>query len=190
MFTGLIKETGRVKSVRKGSGLMRLGVLSSCVYKEAEKGESICVNGVCLTVTDKKSGVLYFDVVKTTLDNTTMKRLSLSSWVNLEPALKVGDKLGGHFVLGHVDCESRIKSIIRERNYFVLRIGYEKKFSSYIVEKGSIAVDGISLTVQKKESSFFSVSIIPYTFEHTNLKHKRTGDWVNLEFDYLLKKDR
>ena len=83
-----------------------------------------------------------------------------------------------------------IKSVIRERNYFVLRIGYEKKFSSYIVEKGSIAVDGISLTVQKKESSFFSVSIIPYTFEHTNLKHKRTGDWVNLEFDYLLKKDR
>ncbi len=190
MFTGIIKETGIVKSIKRGSKLWQIGVASCDLYKTSEKGDSISVNGVCLTLVDKKKDILYFDVVKATLNATNLKRLSVSSFVNLEPSLCVGDKLGGHFVLGHVDCESKIKGVLRERDYFVLRIGYEKKFSSYVVEKGSIAVDGISLTIQKKENSFFTISIIPYTLKHTNLRYKHPGSWVNLEFDYLLKKDR
>ncbi len=190
MFTGIIRETGKVKSIRRGSNLWQIGVTSCDLYNTSETGDSISVNGVCLTLTGKKSGVLYFDVVKPTLNTTNLKRLSFASFVNLEPSLKIGDKLGGHFVLGHIDCESQIKSIFRQGDYFLLEVRYEKKFHSYIVEKGSIAVDGISLTIQKKERNSFTVSVIPYTFKYTNLKYKHVGGWVNVEFDYLLKKDK
>ena len=101
--------------------------------------------------------------------------------------LKVGEKLGGHFVLGHIDCESRIKSLQKKSNSINLSINCPARFKNFFVDKGSIALEGISLTIQKVYSSYFSVSIIPYTWEQTNLKYKRTGDWLNIEFDYLLK---
>ena len=190
MFTGIIKETGIVKSIKKKANLWQIGVSADKILSDVDKGDSVSVNGVCLTVVDKSQKLILFDVVKTTLDTTNLKRLYASSLVNLESSLKVGDKLSGHFVLGHIDCESCIKSLVKKGEYFIMAVGYNREFSSYIVNKGSIAIDGISLTIQKLDSNFFTASIIPYTFEHTNLKHRRPGEWVNIEFDYLLKKNK
>ncbi len=188
MFSGIIKEVGAVKEIRRKSTLWHIGVASIDLCRYLKTGASTAVNGVCLTVTQVDQKMLYFDAVKTTLDVTNLKRLRVSSPVNLEPPVKAGDDISGHFVLGHIDCESRIRSLSRKGKYFLMTVGYDRKFSNYIVEKGSVAVDGISLTVQKLEASFFTVSIIPYTFEHTALKYRKTGDWVNIEFDYLLKR--
>ncbi|OPX28108.1 MAG: hypothetical protein B1H08_06545 [Candidatus Omnitrophica bacterium 4484_171] len=188
MFTGIIKETGLIKSIKKKAGLWQIGVSVNKLFSDIDKGDSVSVNGVCLTAVDKKQNLVFFDVVKTTLETTNLKRLRISSLVNLEPALRAGDKISGHFVLGHVDCELNIKSISNKGEYFSMAAGYDRKFSSYLVDKGSIAIDGISLTIQELRSSFFAVSIIPYTFEHTNLKTKHAGEWVNAEFDYLLKR--
>ena len=190
MFTGIVKETGIVRFIRKKANLWQIGISADGLFSDVDKGDSVSVNGVCLTAVDKQSKFILFDAVKTTLDTTNLKRLHISSVVNLEPSLKIGEKLNGHFVLGHIDCELRIKSISNKGEYFSVSIGYDRKFSSYLVEKGSIAIDGISLTIQKLEANLFTVSIIPYTFEHTNLKFRHTGEWVNAEFDYLLKKGK
>jgi len=186
MFTGIIKEVGRVKKIEKKASLWKLCIFSRIIFSESNISDSISVNGVCLTLTEKKNSLLFFEVIKTTLKNTNLKRLKINSLVNLEPSLKLEDKIGGHFVLGHIDCEGRIRNIRRRKNY-VFEIEYPKEFRKYVVEKGSIAVEGISLTIQKKLSSSFAVDIIPFTFQHTNLKEKRIGDWLNIEFDYLLK---
>lgn len=187
MFTGIIKETGLIKSIRKKASLWQIGVFANKLFSDIDRGDSVSVNGVCLTAVDKKSNILFFDVVKTTLDTTNLKRLRISSLVNLEPSLKVGDKVSGHFVLGHIDCEVRVKSIFNKGEYFAIVLGYDREFSPYLVKKGSIAIDGISLTIQELGSNLFAVSIIPYTFKHTNLKFRHPGEWVNVEFDYLLK---
>ncbi len=186
MFTGIIKEVGKVKKIEKKTGLWKLCIFSRVIFSESNISDSISVNGVCLTLTEKKNSLLFFEVIKTTLENTNLKRLKINSLVNLEPSLGLQDKIGGHFVLGHIDCEGRIRNIRRGKNY-VFEIEYPKEFRKYVIEKGSIAVEGISLTIQKKLSSSFSVDIIPFTFQHTNLKEKRIGDRLNIEFDYLLK---
>ncbi|MFH1768238.1 MAG: riboflavin synthase [Candidatus Omnitrophota bacterium] len=187
MFTGIIKEVGKVRVIRRKASLSNMTVSSPLVSKDANEGDSVAVNGVCLTVVNKKGKDISFDVVKTTLGNTNIKRLKIGSLVNLEPSLAIGDKLGGHFVLGHVDCEAKIKSVQPKGEFIAVAIDCPGCFRNLIVEKGSVAVEGISLTVQKLYPKFFTVSVIPYTFEHTNIKNKRTGDWVNVEFDYLLK---
>ncbi len=186
MFTGIVKETGRVKKIEKKANLWRLGVFSPLVFSESNISDSVSVNGVCLTLVEKKNDLLFFEAIKTTLKNTNLKRLKINSLVNLEPSLRLQDKIGGHFVLGHIDCEGRIRNIRRGENY-VFEIECPKEFRKYVVEKGSIAVEGISLTIQKKLSSSFAVDIIPFTFQHTNLKEKKIGGWLNLEFDYFLK---
>ncbi|MFA6281731.1 MAG: riboflavin synthase, partial [Candidatus Omnitrophota bacterium] len=145
------------------------------------------INGTCLTLTEKKANTLFFDAVKSTLDKTNIKRLRIKEIVNLEPALKVGEKLGGHFVLGHVDVEARLKRILRKSDFWQLEVELPPAFKKNVVENGSVALNGISLTVKKVAANFFTVDIIPFTYENTNLKHKRVGDWINVEFDYLLK---
>lgn len=187
MFTGIVQEVGKIASIAKRARLMRLGIRCVKVYDEAAVSDSICVDGTCLTVTDKKKGILYFDVVKETYSVTTLQYMRIGTEVNLESSLKVGDKLGGHFVLGHVDCATYIKRIKRLPAAATLEISYPLRLKKCIVEKGSIAVDGISLTIQKLYSSSFVVSIIPYTFQHTSLRNKRATHKVNIEFDYLLK---
>jgi len=187
MFTGIVEEVGKISQIRRKPGLWQIGVLSNLTYKDAQASDSIAVNGVCLTIVEKKNNTLFFDVVKPTLDNTNLKHLKINSLVNLEPSLRVGEKLGGHFVLGHVDCQLRIKSIQRLGDYVVFNINYPNQFKKYLVEKGSVALEGISLTIQKLSIAYFTVNIIPYTLEHTNLRYKKTGDKLNAEFDYLLK---
>ncbi|MDD4954798.1 MAG: riboflavin synthase [Candidatus Omnitrophica bacterium] len=188
MFTGIIKELGSVEKISKNSALTKIGVKVNAIFEEAGVSDSISVDGVCLTVTDKRHGVLFFDAVKSTTQKSNLKRLKLRDFVNLEPALKIGEKLGGHFVLGHVDVEAKIKRIIKKSNYWQAEINLPSSFKNYIIDNGSISISGISLTVKKVMPRFFTVDIIPFTYENTSLKYKRVGDWVNVEFDYLLKK--
>ncbi|MCM8819517.1 MAG: riboflavin synthase [Candidatus Omnitrophica bacterium] len=188
MFTGIVKEIGKVYSIKRGL-TTKLAILASLVYKETNISDSVSINGVCLTVTEKKDDKLFFDVVSSTLEKTNLKRLKISDYVNIEPALKVDDKLGGHFVLGHIDCESKIKSFVKKSSFWQLEVFLPFEFRKIIVEEGSVALEGISLTVKKITNSSFFVDIIPFTFQNTNLKYKKVGDWLNIEFDYLLKKD-
>lgn len=188
MFTGIIKEVGKVVRIDKKANLWKIGVKSDIIYSEVKVSDSVSVNGVCLTLIEKNNGILFFEAIKPSLETTNLKRLKLNVFVNLEPSLIVGEKMSGHFVLGHVDCESQIRSLRKHIDFHGLEIKFPSQFKTYLVEKGSIAVEGISLTIQRVMSDYFSVNVIPYTFNNTNLKYKNPGEWVNLEFDYLLKR--
>jgi len=188
MFTGIVQELGKVKSVVRKGSLTALALFAPISAPAAAPGDSIAVNGTCLTVIKKQGSVLFFDAVAGTLERTNIKRLKAGDAVNLEPALKVGDKLGGHFVLGHVDTEARIKRIERRGKELGLEIELAPVYAKAIVANGSVAIDGISLTVKAVKTVSFTVDIIPFTWANTTLKNKRVGDRVNVEFDYLLKR--
>lgn len=187
MFTGIIKEVASVGRIKNKGSLSKLEVKSGLIFQQSSLSDSIAVNGVCLTLVEKDKTFLKFDVAAPTLADTNLKFLKPGEPVNLEPALEVGEKLGGHFVLGHVDSMSRVKRIVDKNGYweFELHLPRQKK---YLIEKGSVALDGISLTVKKVLSNSFTVDVIPFTYQQTNLKFKKPGSWLNLEFDYLLKK--
>ena len=187
MFTGIVKEIGRVVKITRSGSLTKIGIESRIVSKDAETSDSICVNGVCLTLTDKEKDFLYFDAIASTLKNTNFKHLKKGNLVNLEPALTLGDKLGGHFVLGHVDAEVKLRRIISKGNHWQLEIELPSVFRKFILENGSITIEGISLTIKKVLLRSFYLDIVPFTYDNTNLKYKRAGDWINVEFDYLLK---
>jgi len=188
MFTGIIKEIAKVTKITRKADLWQIEVAVTPEFaNSASISDSISVNGACLTVVAKGSNTLTFEAVKPTLDITNLKKLTIGSPVNLEDALKTGDKLGGHFVLGHIDCTGQIKKTKKSSNFHVFEIQFPTKFHKSIVPKGSIAIEGISLTIDKTTTSSFTTNIIPYTYEHTTLKSKHPGDYVNLEFDYLLK---
>jgi riboflavin synthase len=192
MFTGIIKEIGKVSSIVKKGTITELGVISEIIYPDSKVSDSISLNGVCLTLIYKQKKSLFFEVVKSTLENTNLKRLKVGDFVNLEPSLKFQDKVGGHFVLGHVDGEARLRRVVSLKSYWQFEIELPSAFKRFILEKGSIAIEGISLTIKKVFNRYFTVDIIPFTYQHTNLKYKRAGDWLNIEYDYLLKaiKDR
>jgi len=187
MFTGIVKELGEIEKISKSSALTKIGVKAKAIFIDAAVSDSISVDGVCLTLTDKKNSILYFDAVKSTIEKTNLKRLKLRDFVNLEPALRMGDRLGGHFVLGHIDCETKVKRIMKKNNYWQLEIISPVNFRKYAIDNGSVSLNGISLTIKKVTPRFFTVDIIPFTYENTNLKYKKVGDWLNVEFDYLLK---
>ncbi len=187
MFTGIIKELGKVVKINKKSFLWEILILSEKIYEEVSPSESISVNGVCLTLTKKKDNILYFEVMKPTLEKTNLKRVRVNSVVNLESSLKFCDKVNGHFVLGHIDCETPIRNLYKYKDYSVWEINFLSSNRKFLVSKGSIAIDGISLTIDKVYSQYFTINVTPYTKEHTNLKYRKVNDWVNLEFDYLAK---
>ncbi|MFH0827215.1 MAG: riboflavin synthase [Candidatus Omnitrophota bacterium] len=188
MFTGIIEELGEVKSVSPRAKATLIQVKAKKVQEDAKMGDSLSVNGVCLTLIKKESEVLTFEAIPQTLKVTNLKFLKVQDKVNLERSLKIGDRLSGHFVTGHVDC----LGIIRRKNYINNNLEYEITvpipFMKYVLPKGSIAVDGISLTVAQRKASTFSVFIIPHTLENTTLKAKGPSDRVNIEFDILAKK--
>lgn len=188
MFTGIIKEVGKIKEIVRGSSLIRLGVSGEIVYQEAQVSDSISLNGVCLTLIKKEKGLLFFEVITSSLAVSNLKRLKRNDYVNLEPALKLKDKLGGHFVLGHIDGEARLRKIVIYKDHRQLEVEFPFSSRKFILENGSVALEGMSLTVKKVLPRHFSVDIIPFTYENTNLKYKKTGDWLNIEFDYLLKR--
>ena len=183
MFTGIVEEVGQVAELKAH----RLTVLAARVMAGARLGDSIAVDGACLTVVDLGEGEFSVDLAPETLRRTGFGHLKPGDPINLERPLAVSDRLGGHIVQGHVDGTGRISSIRPESDCVIIRITSPKKLMHYIVEKGFVAVDGISLTVVQRGASSFTVSVIPYTLENTNLKEKRVGDRVNLEVDIVAK---
>ena len=187
MFTGLIEEVGRVLSVRAQRQGAHLQIAAPGAAKHVRSGESIAVNGCCLTLTSRRSDCLTFDLLKETIARTNLDHLRQDSPVNLERALRVDGRLGGHFVQGHVDCVAPILGFDRKGPDFRLEIKLAKEFARYVASKGSITVNGISLTIAEVLPRSFAIWIIPYTKRHTNLNRARSGDLVNLEFDVLAK---
>ncbi len=183
MFTGIVEEVGRVAELEAN----RMKVRTSLVMEGQKLGDSISVNGACLTVVAIEERSFTVDLSPETLRRTSLGNLAPGGAVNLERPLAVSDRLAGHIVQGHVDATGRISSSKPEGDSFILRIRSPKRMMPYIVEKGFITVDGISLTVVKKDTSSFTLSIIPYTMENTNLKEKSPGDRVNLEADIVAK---
>lgn len=187
MFSGIVEEKGTVARIRAKENLLILSVKARKVLKGVKIGDSISVDGVCLTVTKLAKNVADFDIMKETIDKTTLKRLVVGSEVNLEGALRVNDRLGGHFVSGHIDGVGVIKQRISKPNYEEFQIVVPRKLSRYLAPKGSVSVDGISLTLGEVKGNIFSIYIIPHTLEVTTLGHKRQGDEVNIETDLLAK---
>ncbi len=185
MFTGLIKEVGKVVALSKTANLYNLKVASGVVSKNAALGDSVTVNGVCLTVTKNKSGILYFDCVEETMRKTNLGELRSGDTVNLEDSLKANDPIGGHFVLGHVDCVGKIIGITRHNKDISMEISIPKESGALIVEKGSITLDGVSLTIGSVTEDSFKVYLIPYTLESTNLSSKVVKSVLNVEFDII-----
>lgn len=189
MFTGIVREIGKVKKITKGGSSIKLGIESSLVLSEANLSDSISVNGVCLTLfsKSKEKNILLFDAISSTLKNTNLKRLKKGDYVNLEPALSLGEKVGGHFVLGHVDAELKLRRLIKKSGHWQLEVDLPSAFRKNILANGSIAIEGISFTIKKVLPRTFTVDIVPFTFENTIIRYKRIGGFLNIEFDYLLK---
>lgn len=187
MFTGIIEELGTVKSIERADEHARVTITCKAVGHDLKIGDSISINGVCLTVVEKKGANVSFDAVYETLRKTALGHLATGDAVNLERSMPVGGRFGGHFVQGHIDGTGSIASIRQVDNSYLIYIDVPRDLMRYIVKKGSIAVDGISLTVVDAEDKTFSVSIIPHTWEVTNLNSKRAGDPVNIETDIIAK---
>jgi riboflavin synthase len=185
MFTGLVKEPGKVSRISRAGNIYKIAIEAKAISKAAKVGDSIAVNGACLTVTEKNGAVLFFDAVEETMQRTSLGSLKEGSIVNLEDSLKVGDRIGGHFVLGHVDCLGRITDIKKGDKEASIELSIPEKFAGLVVEKGSVAIDGISLTVGEVRRGSFKAFIIPHTMEVTTLKDKKAGSEVNVEFDVL-----
>jgi riboflavin synthase len=187
MFTGLIEEVGTVVAVCARDHGTELKIAAPGAAKHVSSGESIAVNGCCLTLTSCRSDCLSFDLLEETIARTNLNDLQQNSPVNLERALRADGRLGGHFVQGHVDCVSPIIGFDRKAADFRLEIELPGELAHYAASKGSIAVNGISLTVAEVLPKSFVVWIIPYTKRHTNLDRAKAGDLVNVEFDILAK---
>ncbi|MGI5818820.1 MAG: riboflavin synthase [Armatimonadota bacterium] len=187
MFTGLIQEVGSVRSVRPGGGGADVEIAAPGIGPEAVIGESIAVNGTCLTVERSGDWGFVAHAGAETLERTTVGGLRVGSAVNLERALAVGDRLGGHFVQGHVDCVGEIVRRSDEGSTVRLDVEIPGEYARYVVEKGSVAIDGISLTVTEITGSRFGVAIIPHTLANTTLEQARHGQVVNVETDILAK---
>lgn len=185
MFTGIIKDLGEVYRLEKRMSLYRLKILSKDISEGAAIGDSVSVNGVCLTVVAEDRDILTFDVMEETARKTNLGNLKTKDLVNLEGPLRVGDPLSGHFVLGHIDCVGKIRTVERKGEDISMEIEVPKEFAHLTVQKGSVAIDGISLTIGALNENRFKVFIIPHTLRVTTLGVKKIGDTLNVEFDIL-----
>ncbi len=185
MFTGIVEEIGTVISISKGARSSMLTMQGELIFEDMHIGDSIAVNGVCLTVTDKTSSTFTVDVMAETLRRSSLGSLTRGSKVNMERAMAANGRFGGHIVSGHIDGTGTIESFVREDNAVWVTIATPEKLLKYIIEKGSIAIDGISLTVAYVDDHCFKVSLIPHTAANTTLLTKKAGDIVNLENDIV-----
>jgi riboflavin synthase len=187
MFTGLIEEVGSVVTVGVSKKRNQLKIAAPRVAKKVRRGDSLAVNGCCLTLSSHRGEELVFDLLDETIARTNLKNLQRKQPVNLERAVAGTERFGGHFVQGHIDCVSPVIAYQKSGADFRLEIELPKAFAHYVAHKGSIAVNGISLTVAEVLPKSFVVWIVPYTKAHTNLDHAQPGDPMNLEFDILAK---
>ena len=187
MFTGLIEEVGKISSVRQANGKLDLEISASKIMRSLKTGDSISVNGVCLTVTKFSSGKFCVDAVGETIKKTTVGNLRIGMEVNLEPALQLSQKLGGHLVQGHVNDVGTITEIKKAGENYLLYLSLPHLLEKYLIKEGSIAIDGISLTIADVNSNKIMCSIIPHTWTNTNLHTRKSGDKVNIEIDVISK---
>jgi len=185
VFTGLVEEIGRVRQVQRQRDFQRLTIDTVGILDDLRIGDSVDIAGACQTVVDLDSAGFAVESVEETLRRTTLGELQIGDPVNLERALRANDRLGGHLVLGHVDGVGRIAGLAQRQESWELNVEPAPGLERYIASKGSIAVDGISLTVVEADDRHFTVAVIPHTFEHTTLATKRVGDRVNLEVDVI-----
>ncbi len=187
MFTGIVEELGTVTDVKQLPDAARLSVHAPLVTSDARHGESIAVNGVCLTVVETGDGIFCADVMAETLRRSSLGGLAAGSRVNLERAVRVTDRLGGHLVQGHVDDTAEVAAISPDTHWSVVRLSLPASVARYVVEKGSITVDGVSLTLSAVSHAWFEVSLIPTTLRATTFGTRAVGDRVNLEVDVMAK---
>jgi riboflavin synthase len=187
MFTGIIENLAVVKSLTKKNTGAILIIESKACASGTRPGDSISINGACLTVIGLRKNMLSFEVSKETLARTGIGKLKIDECVNTERSLKLGSRMGGHFVTGHIDCTAKIISKKNKGEFVELEISIPEEFKRYLAEKGSISVDGISLTINRIQDDGFSVVLIPYTLSHTTLGFKKEGNIVNIELDILAK---
>jgi riboflavin synthase len=187
MFTGLIEKICTVMSVQRGTDSMILAIDLGQLADECKIGDSIAINGVCLTITKLQGKLTSFDISAETMSKSSLGELRSSSEVNVERAMKATDRFGGHFVLGHIDGTAKIKAIDRHGDFTDITFSADKELLDDMVVKGSIAVNGISLTVSKLDQNSFSVSLIPQTLKETTLGSVKIGDNINIENDIIIK---
>jgi len=187
MFTGLIEEIGKISAITQISGGIRFKISAEKVFDDLKIDDSIAINGICLTVTKFENNGFYCDAVGATLTKTTLQNYSVGEEVNLERAVRLSDRLGGHLVQGHVNGVGTVKQIVKlGENYFV-EITVPHELKKYLVDEGSIAVDGISFTIANLEEEIFGISVIPHTWKNTVLKNRKPGNKVNIETDIIAK---
>ena len=187
MFTGIIEELGTIDSLAPYAGGAKIVVSAKTVTKDTHDGDSISVNGVCLTALDVQADSFAADLSQETLDRSTLYRLEPRTPVNLERAVTPATRLGGHIVQGHVDGRGRFLSAIQEGDFWTVKIGFPSEIARYFVYKGSVAVEGISLTIAALDADSFEIAVIPKTWQLTNLSSLSPGDEVNLEVDIIAK---
>lgn len=187
MFTGIIEELGNVASLEKLADGARIKISAKVVTKDSGEGDSIAVNGVCLTAIDIKNDSFAADVSQETLNRSTLGNLKIGSKVNLECAVTLATRLGGHIVQGHVDSAGEFLQAVKQGDFWTVRIGFPADIARYLIYKGSIAVDGISLTIAGLAENYFEIAVIPKTWELTNFSGLKNGDAVNLEVDMIAK---
>nr|WP_302598677.1 riboflavin synthase [uncultured Cellulosilyticum sp.] len=185
MFTGIVEEIGTIADIQRGSHAIKLRIHAKKVLAGTQLGDSICTNGVCLTVTNLGKDSFEVDVMSETVNKSNLSELQQGSFVHLERALTLQSRLGGHMVSGHIDGQGEISHIAKDENATWLTVSAAAEILKYIVYKGSIAIDGVSLTVAEVGQTFFKVSIIPHTAQNTHLLQKKKGDLVNLECDMV-----
>jgi riboflavin synthase len=187
VFTGIVRERGKVVSIEGGANGVRLRIAAPQAAAEAAVGDSVAISGICLTVVSVADGEIEFDAVAETLRRSSLGRLEKGAHVNVEPALRVGEPLGGHYVQGHVDAVGRVRSVEPEGDGRLVRFDSPPEVLRYCVEKGSIAVEGVALTVSELDDDGFAVALVPHTLAETTLGSLGPGDEVNLEADVLAK---
>jgi len=187
MFTGIVKEKGKTLEIAKKSGRFYLTIGTNTALKNKKIGQSVSVNGACLTIKKIKGKKVTFEVMDETLKKTNLKNIKKGGLVNLEPAMIFGESFDGHIVQGHVDCTEKILDVRKEKSQKILKISFNKKHSKLLKLKGSIAIDGVSLTISKIEKGFFEVCLVSHTLKTTTLSELEKNDIVNLEFDIIAK---
>ena len=185
MFTGIIKETGTIKRIINRGNDIEIEISAKDMAGDIKIGDSISVNGICLTVKSYKGNSFCFDVSSNTLNNTGLMSAEAGDIVNLEDSLAPGDKLGGHFVTGHIDSVNKILDISRLGRSFVMTFDFNSRIYPFLAPRGSLAINGISLTIMEVTENSFKIVIIPHTYKNTNLAYKKIGDTVNIEIDIL-----
>jgi len=185
MFTGLVEETGRLKNKIKTGDGYQLVISAEKILDDLEIGNSVSVNGCCLTVVKREGNTFSVDTIEETLKKTNLGSLEINSRVNLERPLKADARLGGHFVLGHVDTTGTVWDVKELSNSHFMKIKFPAEFKKYLIYVGSISIDGVSMTVAELGDDWFGVGIIPFTWQETIFSDKKVGDKVNLEFDVL-----